>query len=213
MWELQLPALDGHEVTTPRLYELGASMDEWATKVAPPKGSFVAVGASMGGYAAAAIARRMPERLAGLVLAGSRADADPPERREAREQALRLVAEGGAAALWEEMQRGPFSGTPEDVRRRLTAIAEAQTPQGLSDAIAAIRDRPDARAAIAALPVPFLIVVGDRDPLVSPEEAHALAASAPDGRAEVFEDSGHLPSYEQPERFNSVLRSFLEGLG
>ena len=210
MWEPQLPALAEHEVVTPRLYDLGRSMDEWAEAVlARIDGRFAVIGASMGGYAALAIARRAPERVLGLVLAGSRADADPPERREAREKALQLVAEAGAKALWEEMQHGPFSGTPEEVRRRLDPIAEAQTPEGLANAITAIRDRGDSRAVVASLDAPFLIVVGDSDPLISPDEARALAATAPDGRAEVFEGTGHLPSYEQPQRFNELLAGFL----
>ena len=210
MWEPQLAVLSDHDVVTPRLYDLGRSMDEWAEAIlARVDGRFAVVGASMGGYAALAIARRAPERVLGLVLSGSRADADPPERREAREKALQLVAEEGATALWEEMQRGPFSGTPETVRRRLDSIAEAQTPDGLANAITAIRDRTDSRSIVASLNRPFLIVVGDNDPLISPDEARELAASAPNGRAEVFDGTGHLPSFEQAARFNRLLEDFL----
>ena len=211
MWEPQASALkeDGYEFLTPRLYNLGRSMDEWANAIlARVPQSFVLVGASMGGYAALEIARRAPERLLGLVLSGSRADADPPERRATREKALELVREGGAKALWEEMQRGPFSGTPEEVRRRLDPIAEAQTPEGLANAITAIRDRRDSQFVLSTLDVPFMIVVGDNDPLISPDEARTHATLAA-GRAEIFESTGHLPSFERPERFNELLLEFL----
>ena len=64
-------------VEAPRLYGLGGTMDEWADAVLEAyPGKLILVGASMGGYCAVAAARRAPERLAGLVLAGSRPDAD-----------------------------------------------------------------------------------------------------------------------------------------
>ena len=65
----------------PRLYGLGRTMDEWADAVLESHpGRLILVGASMGGYAALAAARRAPERLAGLLLVGSRPEADTPER-------------------------------------------------------------------------------------------------------------------------------------
>ncbi|MDQ3822967.1 MAG: alpha/beta hydrolase, partial [Actinomycetota bacterium] len=60
---------------------------------------------------------------------------------------------------------------------------------------------------------PVLVVVGDRDGLIAPEEAEALAATARDGRAVVLEGCGHLPSLQQPERFNSELLRILETVG
>jgi pimeloyl-ACP methyl ester carboxylesterase len=60
MWEPQRAALAGHEVIAPRLYGRGRTMDEWAGSLAAEiKGDFVVVGASMGGYCALALARRL----------------------------------------------------------------------------------------------------------------------------------------------------------
>ena len=51
----------------------------------------------MGGYAALAIARRAPERVAAIVLSASKAAPDTPERRAEREGLIeRLRAEGAA---------------------------------------------------------------------------------------------------------------------
>src|SRR6266508_3328895 len=143
MWEPQRSALSEHDVVSPNLYVLGSSMDAWANAILDRlEGPFVAVGASMGGYCALAIARKAPERLAGLVLAGSRADADSPERREARAGTIRLVQEHGVEALWEDMRPKLF---PEDaaaeVAGRAREIALEQKPEGLVAAVEAIRDR------------------------------------------------------------------------
>ena len=71
--EPQRDVLAGHEVLAPDLYGLGSSMDEWARAIlAQVDGDFVVVGASMGGYAALALAGLAPQRVRALVL-GDRA--------------------------------------------------------------------------------------------------------------------------------------------
>ncbi len=209
MWEPQREALAGHEAIAPNLYRLGSSMEEWAEGVLDEaEGSFVAVGASMGGYCALAIARRAPERLRGLVLAGSRAAADAPERRPVREESIRLIREQGAEGLWRQMEQSVFRGADGTIR----AIALEQRPAELEAAVAAIRDRADARDVVASLRVPLLVAVGDADPLVPAEEARALAESARDGRLVLLEGAGHLPSLERPAEFNAALAEFLDSL-
>lgn len=191
MWEPQLPALReaGFQTSAPRLYGRGPSIDGWAAQLlAEIEGVFVAVGASMGGYTALALARRAPERIVGMVLVGSRADADSPARRRLREQQIAALRAGEVPA------EAPTEVTPEEL-----AIAQE-----------AIRDRPDASGVVAAFGGPVLVCVGDRDELVSVEEARALAGSALLGSLEVFPGAGHLLSVEQPERFRTVLLSFLE---
>lgn len=215
MWESQLDALSaaGHEPAAPRLYELGSSMDEWARAILDRvEGRFAAVGASMGGYVALAIARRAPERLAGLVLVGSRAEADAPERRPTRERWLQAVAADGAEGLWREMHQTVFPGLRGQTLERVRAMALGQDPEGLAQAITAIRDRDDAQNVVASLACPLLVAAGDGDPLVSPEVARRLADSAAEGRTEIFEGAGHLPSVEQPDRFERLLLDFLAPL-
>ena len=214
MWEPQRAALADHEVLTPNLYSLtGQSLDMWALELLRDVwGEVAIVGASMGGYAALALARLAPERVRGLVLAGSRADADSPERKADRMDTIERIREGGAAALWEKMEGLLTAGAPDDVVRRIHGMALEQRADDLVKAVRAIRDREDSKGVFAALEAPTLVVVGDQDALISPEEADALAASARNGRAVVLEGAGHLPSLQQPDRFNAELLSFLTGL-
>jgi 3-oxoadipate enol-lactonase len=213
MWEPQLPALADHEVHAPRLYELGSSIDEWALGVLQQvPGPLVAVGASMGGYTAAGIARLAPERLQGLVLSGSRPDADPPERLPVRERWIEIATERGGEGMWEETAPAFFPpGTDPALLERAHSIAAEQEPEDLVRAIEAIRDRPDSTEAVTS-GIPLLVVAGDHDPLVTPELAHGLAEASPNGRAEVFEGCGHLPNFERPDEFNRILTGFLASL-
>ena len=190
MWEQQEGALvaAGHEPRAPRLYGRGGSIDGWAQQLLGEEdGSFVAVGASMGGYTALALARRAPERVLGIVLVGSRASADSADRRAERSETIaRLRSEG----TWPELDT--------DVDKEELAVAQE-----------AIRDRPDASGVVASFGGPLLVCVGDGDQIVPVEEARALADAALQGSFELFPGAGHLLSLDQPERFEAVLQEFL----
>jgi 3-oxoadipate enol-lactonase len=176
-------------------------------------GEVAIVGASMGGYAALALARLAPDRVRGLVLAGSRAAPDTPERREERTATIGRVQAEGAAALWAEMRPLLTAAADEELARRLEEKALEQRPDDLVKALRAIRDRADSSDVVASLEAPLLVLVGERDLLVPAEEARELAESAPNGRAVVLDGAGHLPSLEQPDRFDSELLGFLDELG
>lgn len=211
MWEHQLEELPGYDVLAPDLYGRGATMEEWARSVLAEAGDdVVAVGNSLGGYCALALARIAPERVRGLALVGARAEADTPERREGRAALIELVDREGPEALWREMRPQLFSpNAPAEAVERARAIALEQDPERLVEAIGAMRDRPDSTDVVRSFPAPLLVAVGEHDGFFRPEEARALAESAPAGRFELFEGAGHLPSLERPERFGAVLAHFL----
>lgn len=175
MWDLQRPALEGHEVTAPVIYGRGNTMDSWAASLLEElDGPFdLVVGASMGGGCALALERLSPGYAGALMLAGAHAGPDAPERRPAREQQIAELRE---------------QGDDEKV-----AVVEA------------LRDRPDDRATLRELAGPVLVAVGDQDATIPVETARELAASARQGRLVVVEGAGHLVSLEQPEAFNRAL--------
>jgi len=186
----------------PRLYGLGRTMDDWADAVLEAyPGRLVLVGASMGGYAAMAAARRAPERLAGLLLVGSRPEADTPERYAKRAETIALARERGAEGVWEAMRETLFRDESDpDVVARARALVLERSEDELVSGLEAIRDRPDSTEAYRALGDRALTVVGDRDPFVPVEDARRFE---PD--AIVLPACGHLPSLERPAEFGLVL--------
>lgn len=191
VWTPQVSALRdaGYDVHAPHLYGRGASIDDWAAQLLRElDGPFVPVGASMGGYCALAMARRAPERILGMVLVASRADADTFERRRFRQQAITDLRAG---------DRPPLADDDADLQHLVIAQE-------------AMRDRLDLSGVVASFGGPLLVCVGDNDPLVPVEDAEALAEAALDGRLEVFPGAGHFVAVDEPERFNGVLLSFLE---
>lgn len=190
VWVRQVSALRdaGFDPLAPLLYRRGPSIDDWAAQLLRDvEGPLVAVGASMGGYCALALARRAPERLLGMALVGSRADADSFERRRHRQE------------LIYDLRRGNRPDRADD-DTDLEDLAIAQE---------AMRDRLDLTGVLASFGGPVLVCIGDRDELVSVAEAEQMAATALDGRLEVFPGAGHFVALDQPERFNEVLLEFL----
>jgi 3-oxoadipate enol-lactonase len=192
MWAPQLDALAGYDVVAPRLYARGPSFDEWAAEMLEEvRGPFTAVGASMGGYVALAMLRQAPERVRGLLLAGSRAGTDSPERRAYRDELIGRLRE---------------HGVPPDMDTTATA-------DELAAATEALRDRRDATDVLQSFERPFVLAVGNRDELLPVDEARSIVDLAPNGRLEVFPGAGHIPSVEQPEEFNGVLLDLLRRAG
>lgn len=191
MWYPQLPVARelGLDVFTPNLYGRGSSIDGWAAQLLGEiHQSFVAVGASMGGYCALALARRAPERVVGMALVSARTSADDISRRHAREEQI--------SRLWTR-------GLPPELEDSHVPAAH------LAAAQEAMRDRMDLSGIAASFGGPLLVCVGDADEIVSVDEAREVADSALVGRLEVFEGAGHFLMLEQPERFNEVLKDYL----
>jgi pimeloyl-ACP methyl ester carboxylesterase len=178
----------------------------------------VVAGLSMGGYVALAFWRRHAARVAGLILAATRAGADTPEGRAARDQ---------AAAVAQDPQRGPdavidgilpkmlapgaYASDPALVRAARDVIAGATVP-GIVGALMAMKHRPDSTANLAAITRPVLVLHGLEDQLIPPAEAEAMHQQLPNGRLALVPNAGHLVNLEQPLAFNAEVRTFLQAL-
>jgi 3-oxoadipate enol-lactonase len=167
-------------------------------------------GLSLGGYVALALAALAPERVAGLVLADTRAAPDEPATRAGRMINLALVRDRGVGALVDKMLPKLLApDAPDALRASVRAAGAAQSREGVTFALLAMRDRPDRGEAAAAIDVPALVVVGSRDEITPPAEMRALAASMRRARAVEVDGAGHLSSLERPEAFNAALAGFL----
>jgi pimeloyl-ACP methyl ester carboxylesterase len=197
MWAPQQDVLAGHDVFAPTLYDFsGNSIDGWAERIAEEvEGELAAVGASIGGYVALALARLVHGRVRGLLLAGARAGADDADRRVARDRAIETLRTEGIDA-W-----SPSAPAPPPPERTVDELIRATE---------ALRDRRDSTDVVAGFQGPLWVAVGDQDPFLPVDEAREIVASAPNGRLEIFEGAGHFTNVERSDRFNELLREFLQ---
>jgi 3-oxoadipate enol-lactonase len=198
MWEPQRDTLEGHAVIAPRLYGRGATMDEWAASVAEETDDeVVAIGASMGGYCALALARHVPERVRGLLLVGARPDADSDERRAGRADTIELIRTEGPDGLWRSMRPKLFHDETKADEWLMYRDAD-----GLVGAVEAIRDRADSTDVARSFPRTVQFVVGEFDPFVGAGELAAFDVHEIRG-------AGHLVNIERSDEFNGILREFI----
>jgi len=176
----------------------------------------VVVGLSMGGYVAFEMLRRHRQRFMGLVLIDSRADADGPAQRQARDEMIELARSRGAAAVAERLVprllgRSTQQTQPNIVEQVMTMVA--RTPvAGLVGALSAMRDRPDSTALLPGIDVPTLVVVGAEDEVTPPATARAMASAIPSATLTTIAGAGHLAPLEAPTAVTRVIAEFLEAL-
>jgi proline iminopeptidase len=81
----------------------------------------------------------------------------------------------------------------------------------ISEAVAKATADLDLTPKLAGFKFPTLVITGRYDMNVAPLTAWRLAHAIPGAKLVFFEQSGHLPSYEEPERYIEVLEGFLNG--
>jgi pimeloyl-ACP methyl ester carboxylesterase len=229
MWEGQLKALpEGWRLIAPDLRGFGGStiadheenptMDDYAADTLEVLrelniSSVVVGGCSMGGYAAFAVLRRAPALARGVILVDTRAAADTPEGRANRRSMLALVDREGPSGVARDMMPNLLGRTTlqdrPDIEPLVRRLIKQHSAAALRGAILRMMTRPDSTMVLQGLEVPILVIVGEEDVLIPPDEARKMAAS--NARAKVIElsSAGHLPNLEQPRAFNEAVGAFL----
>jgi pimeloyl-ACP methyl ester carboxylesterase len=216
MWSEQEAALQriDHEVMAPNLpgREPDNELGRWAERILQLlPGPFLPVGCSMGGYLIFELWRQASARIPAAVFVDTRATADTPEAREAREETILLLGEEGFDAFWERQEPKLFGpeASPE-VIERARAIAAEQPITNLVATLEALRDRPDSRETAAEMEVPTLVVVGEHDQMTPLSDSEELAGLLPLGRLARIPGAGHLTPLEKPAEVNEELVVFLQ---
>ena len=176
-------------------------------------GRMVVCGLSMGGYVAFSLWRAHGNRVAGLILANTRAGADD-EAGKARRKALadRLRAEGNGF-LVENPPPLLSAQAPGDLWAEVKASIGAQPAEALAAASLGMAERADSTGDLAGIDVPTLVITSAGDTLIPPEATAPMADQIPGARLAVIDVAGHLSSLEAPSRFNQLLQDHLRACG
>ena len=164
-----------------------------------PHGRAVVCGVSMGAYVAQALAARHPGQVAGLILSGTRADADAPDARDARLEHARALDAGRRDEFLQGLVPRLVPAHDAAALGRADAIAHRQPAAAMAAAMRAMAARPDRSGELAAMDVPALVLRGDADAVIPADAARSLADGLPQGRLHVVEGAGHLVPLERPD--------------
>jgi pimeloyl-ACP methyl ester carboxylesterase len=213
-YDVIMPDARGHGNSTAP--DHGYCYDNLATDVlslieALRLGDPVLIGHSMGGMTAAVVAHRNPKRLRGIVLA------DPTfltRRRQIEVYESDIVAQHQRVL---ERSREDFLA---EIRarhiHRSSELVELFVQARFQTSIHAFEvltpQNPDYMQLINTIDIPILPVIGGVSGVVSSEVAAELARL--NQRLEIVQiaEAGHAIPFDQPERFSSVVKAFLDSL-
>ena len=185
------------------------------------------VGHSLGGGVAMQLAYQFPERCERLVLIDSgglghevnlllRAATLP-----GAEFVLPLLASSGLIDAGHAVSRlfgrlGLRVGT--DIGEMARGHASLSDPAARAAFVHTLRTIVDPRGQRASAKdrlylaenVPFLIVWGDRDPIIPVDHGYDAHEQVPSSRLEIFSGAGHFPHIDDPQRFVDLMEDFVD---
>lgn len=182
----------------------------------PPRSAVV--GLSLGGIVAMALARRAPERVAGLCLLSTNARSPTPAQRQGWDVALDRLAAGESAR---DLQRdlvpsllsaAASSERPELVERTL-AMADAVGGDRLAAQLRLQGTRVDERPGLAQLAGPVAVIAGEHDALCPVERHEEIRDRVPAALLTgftVIEGCGHLSPVEQPAAVTTAITQWYQ---
>ena len=173
---------------------------------------FILGGLSMGGYVAMNFLRRHADRVRGLLLANTKASADPPEAAENRRRIADIVEQDGTSEvlLTEVFPKLLSDSADPDVVRHVEALVRQAPPNAVAWAQRAMSVRPDSFDVLASLSIPVLVIAGERDALTPVTEAEAMATATADCELVVLPGVGHLSAMQAPREFNAAVSGLLK---
>ena len=179
------------------------------------------LGDSYGGLVAMAYAAAHPEHVAKLILSDSpgpnwnsivrvlpQVFPDVEEQNEKDAQSLGSNTEAAARTGLRNHFRMLFY-SPEKRDAYMNRMGDLGFEPAVGAAVREATTDLDLTARLADFKFPTLVINGRFDMNVAPLTAWQLAHAIPGAKLVFFEHSGHLPSYEEPERYVSVLEDFL----
>ena len=93
----------------------------------------------------------------------------------------------------------------------MIALRSWETPEpAVGRAVQQATENLDLTAKLAGFHFPTLVITGRYDMNVAPLTAWRMAHAIRGAQLVFFEKSGHLPAYEEPEKYHDVLEDFLE---
>lgn len=180
------------------------------------------VGDSYGGFLVMAYAAAHPEHVAKLVLS----DSPPPsfksmvhllpqtfpdieDEDQAAEKKLGEDSEAAARQGLRNHFRMIFY-SPEKRDAYMAKMGDLGYEPAVARAVSQSAVGLDLTQALPGFHFPTLVITGRWDMNVAPINAWKMTHAIPRAKIVFFEESGHLPAYEEPEKYRRVIEEFLD---
>lgn len=178
------------------------------------------VGDSFGGFLSMAYAVTHPEHVHKLVLSDSAPPAMKdivhllpqvfPDIEEEDAELSKKLGNTDEAAQQQLINHFRMIFYDEDLLRRyLAGVKDLEYTPATGEAVSQAISKVDMTAALPKFDFPVLVITGRYDLNVAPLTAWRMYKAIPGAKLVIFAKSGHLPSYEEPEKYVQVVDTFL----
>jgi pimeloyl-ACP methyl ester carboxylesterase len=214
LYAAQIPALWPFGPVTVANHTQDDTMAAIAQRIlaaAPPR--FALAGLSMGGYIALEIVRQAPERVAKLALLDTGPGVDDAARKVIRDAQIAGARAGRHMEITETLYPRyvhPSRHADAALQRVVHAMAEDTGAGAFVRQLTAIKTRPDARALLAEIRCPTLVLVGDSDEATPPALSQEMAEGIAGASLVVVPECGHLSTLEKPDAVNAALAEWMK---
>jgi proline iminopeptidase len=180
------------------------------------------LGHSWGGYLVMAYAARYPQHIQHLLIVDSAAPKfsdtvflfkDVFPEGVSRQDAEEFASQMGDKAARVRSLREYFSMlfySPEKRDAALAKLTDSDENVEVNETIEHDLERFDLNPELAKYNFPTIVMTGRYDMNVAPVVAYKIHKAIPGSQFVVFDRSGHLPFYEEPEKFVQAVNSFLK---
>ena len=181
------------------------------------------LGHSWGGFLGMAYAARHPARIRRLILVNSEApllrdtvslfEYTFPETVEQQKSVASAAELGDEGAAQESIEAylSMLCYSQEKKDQWMAQMDPTIYRHNVYQSLSTDAKRFDLNPELAKLTMPTLVITGRYDISIAPSVAFAIHKSLSDSQFVVFEESGHLPFFEEPEAFVREINKFLPG--
>jgi 3-oxoadipate enol-lactonase len=170
-------------------------------------------GMSQGGFIALRFALRYPERVSALILLGTQAGIEDPEKAATYELMLDVWKAEGLNDQLAETIAAIILGNEWPGREVWIAKWRQWTRSLLSPAFQALVGREDISDRLGEIKAPALVIHGTADAAIDIELAHRLCSDLANcQQLTAIEGGGHASNLTHPKQVNQALQQFLDGL-
>jgi pimeloyl-ACP methyl ester carboxylesterase len=187
------------------------------------------IGHSLGGGIAGQFAYQYPhfvERVILVAAGGVTTDVNPALRLAAMPMgaealaALRIPGAMTSLRLFGRAAKAVLGSTPigRDLPDLMQLVERLRNPAALSAFSHTLRGVVDGHGQFVTMldrsylmeTVPTQLIWGENDPIIPASHARIAHEAMPGSQLEIFEDSGHMPHHDHPDRFVDVVERFID---
>ncbi len=170
------------------------------------------VGASLGGYIAFSMLSQSPDRIAGLVLSGTKAAPDSDLDKERRRKQITELRNNGLSGFISGINRRLSSKTLEkdpwtfDFMKALSLEGDVDS---IAATLEAMINKVDDRPMLSSIEIPTLIIVGDEDTFTPVERSNEMHDKIKGSEMVVMKNASHYCFLDDPLFYDLTISDFL----